>query len=52
MKIRRVFQTVDAKSLNQIFSDIVKSEIDTILKGVYDSVKVNTATSHSEGKEI
>ena len=48
MKIKRVFQTKEGRTLDEIFNELVRSYIDIIIENSYD-VGVNTATSQ-EGK--
>ncbi|WP_164463762.1 hypothetical protein [Niallia circulans] len=52
MVIKRFFEADDSKSLDELFNDLLKCNIDIIIKNTYDSDKVNIATTAYERKEI
>ncbi|WP_157642859.1 hypothetical protein [Bacillus thuringiensis] len=45
MVIKRTFQENNAQSLNEIFNYLVNSNIDIIIKNIYDATKMNIAAS-------
>jgi len=53
MTVKRIFQVdSDGKSMNDIFHELVKGNIDSILRNTYAENKVNTAASHTERKDV
>jgi cytochrome c len=47
MTTKRTFKDNKQKTINEVFSDLVRENIDDLKKNLYDPNKVNTATSHN-----
>lgn len=53
MTVKRIFQVDnEGRSINEVFHELVTSNIDSILKNSYPEYKVNTAATHTERKDI
>ncbi len=52
MTIKRVFSTENDKSINDVFQDAIRENIDDLIKNLYDPNKVNTATSRETERKI
>ncbi|MED4533219.1 hypothetical protein [Metabacillus fastidiosus] len=52
MNIERIFNENTNITLQDAFNSMVNETIDSLLSIYYSQDKVNTATSHIEGKEV
>jgi len=52
MKVESIFNEESSTTIQEIIQSIINEKIDTLIKGYYDQFKVNTATSHVEGKIV
>ncbi|MFJ5622949.1 hypothetical protein ACIQD3_09460 [Peribacillus loiseleuriae] len=52
MEIERVFNEQSNTTFEDIFKIIIEEKIDALVSEHYYQSKVNTATSHVEGKKI
>ncbi len=52
MKIKRIFNDSVNTTIQDIIQSLIDAKIDTIIDEYYYQDKVNTATSHAEGKNI
>lgn len=52
MDIKRVFNESTNTTIQDIIHSLIDAKIDTLIDEYYHQDKVNTATSHAEGKNI
>lgn len=52
MEIKRVFNESTNTTIQDIIQSLIDAKIDTLIDEYYYQDKVNTTTSHAEGKNV